>query len=444
MLRLASYKQVHLAFLLVITLFSASCNQASQPQAQPIVLTVADDPAALIAALPSQIDTPTAPPQALQAEQTAWAQPVAAWMRIGLEAVKRDGMSPPRAARALALLAVGMDKTLQVTQVARAQGHKVSEQAALAAVAVPILNATHPLLVDLHLAEEQASIATWIDVWQGQADAASVGSGQAIGQAVAEQMLAYAQADRSGSIPAFEVPDVDPATGMLTAVEPGFWQPTPRHYMPGLEPEWGQVQPMLLTSGAAVRAAAPPAWESQEFAATRAEFAAMNRNLSDADRELARYWAYGGGTVTPVGAWYERALALAERDRLDSRATARMLMVLGITLNDAVIACWESKYHYRVARPIQWMQQDSQLWLPLLETPPHPSYPSGHSVISAAAMVVLGKFFPNDAAQLEADARAASRSRVLGGIHWPIDTAAGFVQGQQVAALVLKSFETAK
>ena len=34
-----------------------------------------------------------------------------------------------------------------------------------------------------------------------------------------------------------------------------------------------------------------------------------------------------------------------------------------------------------------------QSWMPLLQTPPFPEYTSGHSVVSAAAAVILTKMF---------------------------------------------------
>jgi len=129
-----------------------------------------------------------------------------------------------------------------------------------------------------------------------------------------------------------------------------------------------------------------------------------------------------------------------ERAHLDTRQSAQVFAVLGATLHDTTIAVWESKYHYNLARPVQWMQTHTPGWLPpLVDTPNHPSYPSGHAALSAAAAVVLGHFFPQDAASLQQQANDAAYSRVVGGIHWQIDSDVGKAQGRQVAGIVLRS-----
>jgi membrane-associated phospholipid phosphatase len=49
----------------------------------------------------------------------------------------------------------------------------------------------------------------------------------------------------------------------------------------------------------------------------------------------------------------------------------------------------------------------------------------------------LAAYFPSERDQLHSEAEAAAWSRVLGGIHWPMDGAAGLQQGQRVAEQVL-------
>ena len=65
---------------------------------------------------------------------------------------------------------------------------------------------------------------------------------------------------------------------------------------------------------------------------------------------------------------------------------ARLFALLNVALADAGIACWDSKYHYSFWRPVQAIRADTDPdWLPLLPTPPFPSYASGHSTFSGAA-----------------------------------------------------------
>jgi membrane-associated phospholipid phosphatase len=73
-----------------------------------------------------------------------------------------------------------------------------------------------------------------------------------------------------------------------------------------------------------------------------------------------------------------------------------------------------------------------------LGLPNHPSYPSGHSCISAAAVTVLSDVFPRKTAELEAGLAAAGMSRVYGGIHYPFDVAAGQQLGRDVGSWALR------
>ena len=68
-------------------------------------------------------------------------------------------------------------------------------------------------------------------------------------------------------------------------------------------------------------------------------------------------------------------------------------------------------------------------WTPLITTPPFPSYISGHSTTSAAAALVLSRFFPREARRLRARAREAAVSRLYAGIHFRSDNEAGLRVG---------------
>jgi membrane-associated phospholipid phosphatase len=338
----------------------------------------------------------------------------------------------------LALMSIGMDAALGAAGRERAAGHAVSDHAAVSSAASTIMLAVQPLLASGSTISRDAEVAAWTGYWLGHDTPESVALGQAIGRQVADAVLGAAATDGAADAPRAELTEYD-ANGDPVARAPGVWVPTGRMNKPGADPLWGQVRPLVLQSGAAARVPAPPAWDSAEFATVRSDFKATADAVSASDVALAWKWDLRPSTPTPVGAWYLIARDLVLRDKLSASDAARIFAVLGAAINDSVIACWESKYHYRVARPIQWMQAEfDPMWLPVLgDTPNHPSYPSGHSAISAAAATVLGQYFPQDAAALEAQAHDASRSRVVGGIHWPLDIDAGAAQGRQVAEQVL-------
>jgi membrane-associated phospholipid phosphatase len=112
--------------------------------------------------------------------------------------------------------------------------------------------------------------------------------------------------------------------------------------------------------------------------------------------------------------------------------------LLQVAFYDVAVACWEAKYAYWAIRPVQ-LDPSVQ---PLFTTPPHPSYPSGHSCFSAAAASVLGHLFPRDAALFETLASEASESRLWAGIHFRSDLTAGRALGRAVAERVIARSRT--
>jgi membrane-associated phospholipid phosphatase len=64
--------------------------------------------------------------------------------------------------------------------------------------------------------------------------------------------------------------------------------------------------------------------------------------------------------------------------------------------------------------------------------PNHPSYPSGHSCVSAAAATVLSHFFPDRATEVTNWVTEAGLSRMYAGIHYRFDISAGRDLGDAV------------
>lgn len=191
---------------------------------------------------------------------------------------------------------------------------------------------------------------------------------------------------------------------------------------------FGGVHPWLLTSGAQFRPAPPPAWESSAFLADVAEIRSLSDNRTAAQRDMAVYWNFPTGTYTPVGYWNAVAGDYIRQHGLDERAATRILAVTNAAMMDALIGCWDAKYHYWVLRP---SQADAAITL-TFGLPNHPSYPSGHSCQSAAAATVLGTFFPDRADEVEGWLTEAGLSRMYAGIHYRFDITAGEVLGRAV------------
>jgi membrane-associated phospholipid phosphatase len=110
------------------------------------------------------------------------------------------------------------------------------------------------------------------------------------------------------------------------------------------------------------------------------------------------------------------------------------------------------KFQYDLLRPITYIRKlMDPKWDALLITPPFPEYPSGHSVQSGAAAVVLtqafGEKFAFEDSSHEKDglgtrsypdfwaaAQEAAMSRLYGGIHFRAAVERGLDQGRCIGA----------
>ncbi len=426
--------------LLLLALFAFALAACAAPGLPPPAATppapiswvghrwLVHDPDSIVASLPAlppllpDAPAPPAAPEAL----TPWAEPASGVISLVLQAIAAERNDPLHAARALMLHGVAMNDALTVAEAARTQGMALSEHALIAETARRVFAHTHPRYAAALRAELET--ATWAGVWQGTASVAGVINGRLLGAAVADAVIAWAAADGSGDTP---------LEGAWPAPAPGVWQPTPPAYEAPQDPAWRRVQTVAIGDPAQLRAPAPPAWGSSAMQAQIAEFLEVQAGLTAEQRALAATWDGGAGTITPPGMWVELARQQIGNHQLDTAEAAGIYAALGVALHDAAIACWESKYHYMLVRPVTIVQEQRPGWLPQIKTPPHPSYPSGHASLSGSAAVVLAAAFPAEADLFQEQAEAAAHSRVYGGIHWPIDGEAGLLQGAAVATSVL-------
>jgi hypothetical protein len=182
-----------------------------------------------------------------------------------------------------------------------------------------------------------------------------------------------------------------------------------------------------------------------------------------AEQTMIARW-HGAEQAWPQFSRIARILATeAPADLLD---TARTFALLGLTLGDAGVSCFEAKYFYNFVRPVTAIRGGDTDgvpgtigdagWTPLLTpTPLHPEYPSGHSTIGAAAGEIIKKIFGNHAGFTttspgvpglarrfeDADAFVADGqvARIYGGIHFRTAVEEGRKQGRKVAKLVLET-----
>lgn len=385
--------------------------------------------------------------------------PVLYWNDQALNSIRLARTPPPIASHHLATVHVaiydavnGITRTHQPWQGQATAPDGASMDAAIASAAYTVINALWGQAANpenYRRAYEQALAA----VPDGPAKA----DGIAFGRQVAEAVLALRA--RSGWD--------KPGEGVFSSTEPGKWRETPPGFRPPVLPHWGRVTPFVMKSPDQFRAPPPPALDSQEYADEIAHIARIGARdgaeRTEYETLSAPFWADDLGTATPPGHWNVIAQDLARRYRLEAAACARLFALLNLAMADAGISCWETKYHYRIWRPetaIREITRDvnphavaNPGFIPLMESPAHPAYTSGHSTFSAAGSRLLERWFGTDDIEFTttsdglpgavrtyrklSDARKeVGMSRLWGGIHWMFDNLAGQEAGMKVADYV--------
>jgi PAP2 superfamily len=276
---------------------------------------------------------------------------------------------------------------------------------------------------------------------------------QAHGKAVAEHILAWSASDGGASVENLGFP----AVFELTKGAPN-WVPTsviPLQQKP-LLPAWGKNRTFAMPDGKACPLPAPPAYSEDmdsEFYKQALEVFETKKNLTPEQRAIARFWSDDPMlSPTPPGHWVSITLQILERENADMNRSAEILARLGVTLADAFIGCWETKFQYDLLRPVTYIRRTMDpKWESAMITPPFPEYPSGHSTQSAAAATVLTEFFGENFAfedathvkdgvkartfpSFRAAADEAGLSRLYGGIHFRAAIERGLDQGRCIGA----------
>jgi membrane-associated phospholipid phosphatase len=264
---------------------------------------------------------------------------------------------------------------------------------------------------------------------------------------------------------------------------PGNYQFTNPAQTTVVQPSWGEVTPFAITSVASV--APPPLWGPSTPYPTEAAYLASPEYLSDLDfvrrhgcnicgqtrdeLDLSAFWADTNGnpnfgpTWTPPGHWVDITDTVATNSGLSLLQTARLRAMVGAALADAAIVAWWVKNDTDFWRPDTAIHATGRgrggdpTWEPLWPDPPFQSYISGHSTFSMAAASMLMNFFATDNVSFcaNADPNAhdadnnpfaetrcftsfigaaleAGDSRILGGIHFPVDNVQGVETGESI------------
>jgi len=264
-----------------------------------------------------------------------------------------------------------------------------STDAAVATAAHDVLVARVPL--------QAAPITTEYDTFMGTiADGQAKTDGQAVGTAVADEILLLRADDGLGNV----VPYVQPTPG------PGVFEPvaptTP------VDVVLTQVQPFTFDSPSTFRPNGPTSLLSGEYAADFAEVKAYGRSDSavrtSEQTQTVLFWAEN--TFVQLS---RTVRLLAEERGLDVRESARLLGFVHIATADAMITCFESKYYFSFWRPFHAIRRadtdgnrattPDPTWTSFLVVN-HPEYPSGHACFTGAVTEALKIYFGTNAIPL--------------------------------------------
>ena len=109
-------------------------------------------------------------------------------------------------------------------------------------------------------------------------------------------------------------------------------------------PQWGRVEPFALTQANQFRPPPPPAPGTAEWARQTEVLIDASRELTDAQKAAAEYWAPWGSSPPPHLLEITRFVSNSNDLRLDE--DVKLFFAATNALLDASIATWEAKYVY--------------------------------------------------------------------------------------------------
>jgi hypothetical protein len=313
--------------------------------------------------------------------------------------------------------------------------------------------AAHRVLVG-RFPDQQASLDdAYFAYLNGIPDSEAKTNGILVGEEVGVGMLLLRANDGLDSV----VPYVQRPPG------PGVYEPTAPATPLGTR--MPRVLPLALEYASQFRPEGPPALQSREYARDFYEVKVLGR-LDSTPRSaeqtaVARFW-----TDHDVPQWNRNLLRLADARGLTAIETARMLAMAHVAGGDAMIGCFDAKYHYLSWRPLHAIQRADvdgnahtmadPTWQPLLPTPNHPEYPSAHACHTTAIAEALESFFDTGRVRFSIDSLVTGETRhykrfreavvevndarVWAGFHFRYSQEDGTKLGRRVARFVVRNF----
>ena len=464
-------------------------------------------------AVPAVAQSENASPTASRNQRTAKAS-ILKWHEVMLDTHARttNGLAPGqnggplRTTRGFAMTQIAVFDAVNAFDGKYESYSSIPDAETGASIEVAIAYAAHDVMTSVwngQSARLAQVLADDLAVINASPDA--LAKGRVVGQAAAAAILADRVNDGS------QIPEVNFGGGGQTAtgtidfngdpVNAGIigtlkWEPDPETVTNqiALGANWAAVKPFALESGAQFRSDPFPTPGTAAYRAIYNDVKTVGASQDTAGTTstartqfIGNYWGYEGtpGLGVPPRLYAQIAVALSGRGRLNNPLElARYFALVHISMADAGIAVWDTKYYYNVGRPVTVIRVEDgdpatatdPTWKPfgisranlptyVRQTPPFPAYSSGHAAFGSSMFEAVREYFPNNTAftfvseeydgktveaadgsirplvpvryrTIEAASLENARSRVFNGSHWQADSTVGKLQGEQAARYV--------
>lgn len=414
----------------------------------------------------------------------------------GEDRVFGEQLGPCRASRAVALVNMAMFEALNAivpkyqSMVGMYPYKKANRDIAVAQAAHDVLVKQFPsqkALFDTRLATDLAAVP----------NNAKKSAGIQIGRTAALATLGLCYNDKSNH--AEQRVNID----YVPSDQPGIWRQDPISLIPlALGSQWNTVRPLVLDSADQFRLPAPPALDSAEYATAFDEVQRLGGDgiVTPTERtqdqtDAGIFWAYDGtpSLCAPPRLYNQITIQIADQRGLNDIDTAHLLALVNLSMAEAGITAWDSKFAHNYWRPVGGIREadvgtgptglgdgnaatvGDTTYTPLGApasnltgpnfTPPFPAYPSGHATFGGALFETLrnvlgtdnitftfvsdelnGETLDNEGNPRPLKPRTFNtltqaevengQSRIYLGIHWSFDASSGITQGRQVADYV--------
>lgn len=448
-------------------------------------------------------------PNSFQVQDPASVTWVTRWNQIAVDAsgldhtppkadehrVWGEHLGPGKSARAMAMTHVAIFEA--VNSIAGGYESYIGTDPAPAntSMKIAVAQAAHDVLVSLYTGQVIALDGKLQEDLDSVPDGAAKQNGVTIGQQIAAAVIARRAGDGSSLNVPYTFSDLA-----------GKWRVDPMN--PNQKPVgqvWGSVGCFVMHSGSQFRAPPPPDMTSAEYTTAYNEVKAVGGDgvvtpttRTEEQTQIGLFWAYDGtpSLCAPPRLYNQIARQIATDRGVSVTEMARLLALLNVSMADAAVSIWDSKYYYNLWRPVTGIRESdtgtgptgtgddnpdtigdptftpmgapaSNLTGPNF-TPPFPAYPSGHAGFGGAVFQTLRNFFgtddisftfvsdelngatvdrdgsirplvPRSFSSLSQAEEENGQSRIYLGIHWSFDKTAGIAAGRKVGDFVFNN-----